>query len=80
MTTNKRESVPGRRVDNMDALEITLEVFKGAGSYEYRGLTDAFSDEEIQQISSNEHAGDWRWHACEYLMALDEAESPSAIA
>ncbi len=68
-------SSPRRRADLMDEFEITLEVFKGAGTYEFRGLTDAFSEEEISQIASNEHAGEWRWHACSYLAALDEAEN-----
>lgn len=63
----------------MDELEIALEIFKGAGAYEYRGLTDAFSDEEIGIIASNEHAGEWRWHACSYLAALDEAASVKEI-
>lgn len=57
-----------RNPDKTTELTITREVFKGATTYEYRGLTDAYTDEEIRAIAENPAAGSWRWYAAEYLV------------
>ncbi len=64
-----------RRVDLMDELEIALEIFKSAPDFEFRGLTDAFTDKEIAKIADNVHAGEWRWHAFSYTRAITEMKS-----
>ena len=50
-------------------LTITGEVFRGANAYEYRGLSDAFTRDQIAAIADNPGAGDWRWRAMDALLA-----------
>ncbi len=48
---------------------ITARVFAGAGVSEMRGLTDAYTDDQIAMIAHNPGAGRWRDRAIDYLAA-----------
>lgn len=67
MTTTADTIATLRNPNETTEQSITARVFAGAGVNEPRGLTDAFSPEEIWAIAHNPGAGKWRDRAADIL-------------
>lgn len=60
-----------RNPNETTEMVITSRVFAGASPSEPRGLSDAFTTEEIEAIADNPAAGQWRDRAIDILDGVD---------
>ena len=72
MKTNYIEENQDVDVSVLTEREISSLVFKDAGVNELRGLSNVFSESQIQKLCDNENAGHYRWDAMDMLAADEE--------
>lgn len=70
--TNLVEKNTNVNASTLTEREISRLVFEDASVSELRGLSDAFSLEQIKQIADNNDAGIYRGHAMYYLVNLPD--------